>query len=183
MYKGIPVEVIKLKSLGGRNFDMVTCEIKYKGTKIISYQDDGNGGCPHLDILGPIVKDGKGGYKKSKERIRNIELYKELQEKLQATEGAMGCLEDTMGLVVEEAMKIKEAKTGIMVRQADETYTYSVLRYKAGSIATCIKKWGKEKAIATFEAEMKKQMAAGAKILCQDYYVSIGVNKEIFTQS
>jgi hypothetical protein len=183
MYKGIEVEVVNLKSLPGRNFDMVTCDIKYKGKKILTYQDDGNGGCPHLNVLGSLVKDGKGGWKKSPERIKNLELYEELTKRLQETEGAMGCVEDTMMGVVEHAQKLKDAKKGIVVRQKDETYTYSIIQFKAGSITAMLKKYGKHQVIPLLEQTMKKYQDQGGTILMQDYYTSIGVNPEIFTKS
>lgn len=183
MYKGIEVQVVNLKSLPGRNFDMVTCEIKYKGKKILTYQDDGNGGCPHLDVLGSIVEDGKGGYKKTPERIRNLELYKELEERLQATKGAMGCIEDTMMGVVEHAQKLKDAKKGITVRLKGETYTYTIIQFKAGSITSMLKKYGKEQVIPLLESTIKKYQDQGGTILMQDYYISVGVNPEIFKKS
>ena len=182
-YKGIELQVVNLKSLPGRNFDMVTCEIKYEGKKILAYQDNGNGGCANLNVLGAIVKDENGDYQKSPERIRNIKLYKELTERLQATEDAMGCIEDTMMQVVEHAMKLKDAAKGIMIRNKGETYTYSIVQFKAGSITAMLKKYGKDQVIPLLESTIKKYQDKGATILMKDYYVSIGVNKEIFTQT
>lgn len=180
MYKGIEVEAVKIKTMKGREFDMVTCQIKYHCMTIATYQDDGNGGAPHVDVVGNFVENEKGEHVPSLLYLRNKELLEELEQRLFKLEGSRGCLGDNLAPVVEHAIMLKEAAKGILIRESDNSFSYGILKFKEGTISSMLNKHGAEKVVPLLEKHMKAEQEKGSTILMQEYYISIGVNPSIF---
>lgn len=178
MYKGIEVEAVKIKTMKGRKFDMVTCTIKYHRMEIATYQDNGNGGSPNVDIIGNFIENEKGEYVPSLLYLRNKELLEELGQRLLKLEGSINCLEDNIGRIVEDTIMLKEAKKGILFREAD-SFSYRILKFKAGTIPFLIDK-EPDKIVPLLEKYIKEEQEKGSTILMQEYYISIGVNPSIF---
>ncbi|GEM_PF-2783406 len=194
MYKGIEIQFANLKTLEGRDGLIIQADIKYNGKKIATYRDDGHGGCVDIDAIGSIDKDKDGNHQKSKALIENRALLIELQEefaklpKVKSSHASIlsefeDCIEYAMDDFINERELLNDAKKGILTQEAEGSSGYSIIKFKAGSITSMLKKYTKPQVIQLLEKNIKQEIEDDKHILAQDYYISIGVNPEIFTKA
>jgi len=186
MYKGIDVSFVNLKTLEGREGLIVKCDIKYKGKKIATYFDDGNGGEPRVDAIGGINKDENGEYQISQQLSKNREALQQLQAEFKTLpkvkfEGYGGELDDCLDFAVDEFITqsetLKVAKKGLLLTKEGKDF---LTKWKGTTPSALVKKHG-EKGIAAIEKAIQESQKDGFEVQMQDYYISLGVNPEIFT--
>lgn len=184
MYKGINLDIVNVKTLEGREGLIISCEIKYNGKKIASYLDEGYGGEGQAHPLGS-TSNSKGEYEKSEAFKANEAALAELKSKLESLPNLEGYsfppnLDIAIGDLVNEREMVRNAKKGLVISKENSPYNYELLQWKAGSITSMLKKYGKHQVIPMIEKTIEKYQKEGFHVLMQDYYISIGVNPSIF---
>lgn len=184
MYKGLNLDVVNVKTMQGRDGLIINCEIKYNGKKIASYLDEGFGGEGEATPLGKLT-DGHGNYSPSAAYKANKAALAELEAKLAAMPNCEGYsfppnLDIAIGDLINEKETIKDAKKGLMISKNNNPLHYELVQWKAGSITSMLKKYGKNQVIPMIETAIKDYQSQGYHVMLQDYYISIGVNPKIF---
>lgn len=84
-YHGIDIKLVNVQTFEGHDTKLgLNADIVYNGKKIAHVYDSAHGGCFEYTVLGDIVKNDKGEYEKTPERIENQRLFKELEERIAA---------------------------------------------------------------------------------------------------
>lgn len=184
MYKGLNLDVLNVKTMQGRDGLIINCDIKYNGKKIASYLDEGCGGEGQATPLGKVI-DAQGNYSPSADYKANKAALVELEAKLAALPNCDGYsfppnLDIAIGDLVNEKETIKDAKKGLIVSKKNSLLYYELVQWKAGSITSMLKKYGKTQVIPMIETAIKDYQSQGYHVMLQDYYISLGVNPEIF---
>ncbi|MDG1949477.1 MAG: hypothetical protein P8J32_01485 [bacterium] len=189
MYKGIDLTFVNLKTLEGREGLIIQADIKYNGKKIATYRDDGNGGCVDINAIGSLKKDAQGNYQKTQQLIDNRALLEQLNAEFKTLPKVKAyssefedCIEFAMDDFISNKEILKNAKKGLVVQTQPNSPEYSIIQWKAGSVTSMLKKYGKAQVVPLLEKAITKEQKKGNAILAQDYYISIGVNPEIFTK-
>lgn len=178
MYKGINITFTSLKTLEGRRGVAVTANIVYNGKKIATYSDEGIGGEPNVYPIG-----------KTKEQVEtNKSLLNQLNqefEQLSPLESEGFSLKECIPFAVDnfllEKECLKEAKKGIVFQNGNQV---SILSPFTKPINVLLKESPKHKdaIIKNISSIIEQMQKDGHTILCQQYYISLGVNLEIFTK-
>ena len=203
MYQGIDIDIVNVQTKPSREGLALYCEIKYKGKKIATFDDPGMGGEPYIDAIGTL-KEVDGEYQPTEELKTNRKLLAELEAEFAALppeifrysgsiiqydpegENVMEMpitIQTAVDSLYEQKEQLKTAKKGLIIQENEKSTEYQLLKWKAGNIAKCIKTFGKERFIPALEKAIKENLDQGMYIPCQDYYISVGVNPEIFKKS
>lgn len=173
MYKGIQLELVKAKTfVAHEGMEGLSCELKYKGKKIATYFDPCLGGEPEVN---PIYEN----LQENRQLLHELE--KEVSKLMFKSSNGME-FNYSLGMFVDEIYAekqlTKEAKKGILYqKKGGETIMISKF---SKSIPALFKQFHKDAAVGFLEKTINELQDKGNEILQQEYYVSLGVNPDIF---
>lgn len=177
--KEVGITLKNLKTFDGHDGALgINADICLNGKAFAHAYDDAYGGM--MDIK-PIYSEDKFLFQRNRELISEIEdlISKYPEHEIEMGGRKYSVKEDLEGLVnalVDEAENQKfikkNEKKGILVKKKNST---SVISFKAGSIASLLKKHGQQAVAMMIQGHVDKLIKDGEEILNIDYLKSIGV--------
>lgn len=189
--KEVGITLKNLKTFDGHDGALgINADICLNGFPFAHAYDDAHGGMMDIHPIGGLDKVGDSYevsplLKRTRQMILDVEdaISKYPEHEIEMGGGKYSVKEDLEGLVnalVDDAENQKfikkNEKKGILVKKKNNT---SVISFKAGSIASLLKKHGQQAVAMMIQGHVNKLIKDGEEIINVDYLKSIGVKFDI----